>query len=78
MKVAVGSDHVHRQTHAAVSALSMRLANTVVVHYLLRLSLAEQAERLSCQVSTVHARLEQAHREIAQHLQGARREFYEL
>lgn len=47
-----------------VSMLSDRLQQTLVVHYCQRLPLVEQAERLDCKVSTVHARVEFAHREL--------------
>ena len=63
MKVHPLSDVV--TTHDAIRHLSMRLRNTVVVHYCLHLPLAEQAERLECAVDTVHGRVEQAHRELA-------------
>lgn len=53
-----------RATHRALERLSMRLRNTIAVHYCLRLSLAEQALRLQCGESTIHARIEQAHREL--------------
>lgn len=49
-------------THRAVRQLSQRLANTVLVHYCMQLSLAEQAARLDCAEATVHQRIEQAHR----------------
>ncbi|WP_320426482.1 hypothetical protein [Roseateles agri] len=50
-----------RRTHRAVSALSVRMGNTLVVHYCLRLSLADQAERLQCSASTVTQRVARAH-----------------
>lgn len=51
--------------HWAVSMLSLRLRNTVVVHYCMRgLSVAEQAERLECGERTVNDRIEAAHRKI--------------
>lgn len=52
-------------THAAVRELSLRLRNTVVVHYCLRLPIAEQAGRLECAESTVHQRIDEAHRRLA-------------
>lgn len=63
MKVSSASDVM--QTHRAIGRLSMRLRNTVVVHYCLRLSLQDQADRLECAIDTVHGRVEQAHREMA-------------
>ena len=74
IKVATGVDHVHQVTHKAVKELSLRLSNTLVVHYLMRLPVAEQAARLHCQPSTVHARIDEAHRRISLALRG----FYEL
>lgn len=52
------------KVHAAVCALSMRMANTLVVHYCKRMSLAEQAAELGCSVSTVTARVARAHLEL--------------
>lgn len=62
MKVARASDV--GETHRAIRRLSLRLANTVVVHYCLRLPMADQAERLECDVSTVGRRVEEAHRQL--------------
>jgi DNA-directed RNA polymerase specialized sigma24 family protein len=59
MKVAPSSDA--RQTHRAIGKLSQRQANTLVVHYVLKLPLADQALRLGCAESTVTARIDQAH-----------------
>lgn len=53
-------------THAAIAQLSVRARNTVVVVYCCgRLSAAEQAERLDCQVKTLEKRVEAIHRELA-------------
>ena len=71
MKTAPASDV--GSTHRAVARLSMRLRNTIVVHYCLRLSMELQAARLDCAVDTVHGRIEQAHRELML-LLGARTE----
>lgn len=49
-------------THAAVATLSLRLRNTVVLHYCKRLSQAEQAAELGCAPSTVAQRLAQSRR----------------
>lgn len=51
-------------THGAVGKLSLRLRNTLVVHYVLKLPVERQAERLGCEVSTVHARVADAHRQL--------------
>jgi DNA-directed RNA polymerase specialized sigma24 family protein len=60
LKVAAPSDA--RETHRAVGRLSMRLANTLVVHYVMRLPIPDQAARLQCAEKTVYDRVEQAHR----------------
>ena len=62
MKTSAHSDV--RETHREIGFLSMRLANTVVLHYCLKLPLAAQAERLECGESTVIKRLELAHRQL--------------
>jgi DNA-directed RNA polymerase specialized sigma24 family protein len=63
LKVGASSDA--RQTHRAIASLSLRLANTLVVHYVMRLPLSEQAERLGCAQSTIGARIDVAHRQLA-------------
>lgn len=68
LKVAAGSDV--RQTHRAIGELSLRLRNTIVVHYVVRGTIQEQARRLECAPDTVHARIEEAHRRLAAHLAG--------
>jgi DNA-directed RNA polymerase specialized sigma24 family protein len=62
MKVSSSSDV--RATHRAVGRLSQRLANTLVVHYCMKLPLAEQAMRLDCAESTVMQRVDLAHRQL--------------
>ncbi|MBX3634019.1 MAG: hypothetical protein KF683_01250 [Rubrivivax sp.] len=62
MKVHPRTD-VH-ETHRAIGTLSVRLRNTVVVHYCLRLPVAEQAARLECAEQTVFARVDEAHRQL--------------
>lgn len=69
MKVATGSDA--KQTHRCIEQLSQRLRNTVVVHYVIKGTLAEQAARLECAEVTVHARVEEAHRRLAVLLAGS-------
>lgn len=59
MKTARASDV--RETHRAIGQLSVRLANTLVVHYCMRLPLSEQALRLECAQSTVLQRIDEAH-----------------
>lgn len=68
MKVSAPS--MAAQTHRAIGMLSLRLANTLVVHYVLKLPLAEQAERLECAEPTVYARVEAAHRQLRGLLSG--------
>lgn len=58
------------ETHRALQRLSLRLQNTVAVHYCMRLSVAEQAERLDCAEATVYGRVDRAHRELAALLRG--------
>jgi DNA-directed RNA polymerase specialized sigma24 family protein len=60
LKVSGSSDV--RQTHRALEQLSVRLRNTVVVHYCHRVPLAEQARRLECAESTVQQRVALVHR----------------
>ena len=59
-----GQDARHRETHLAVACLSVRLANTVIVHYVLREPAATAAVMLDCAPSTVSARLVEARRKI--------------
>ena len=60
MKSVAGGDE--RATHRAVSRMSERLKATLVVHYVQRLPVAEQALRLGCAEPTVHERIGRAHR----------------
>lgn len=69
LKVGAASDV--RETHRAVGRLSMRQANTVVVHYVLRLPIGEQAVRLECAAATVFARIDDGHRRLAALLYAA-------
>ena len=62
MKVSSATDV--RATHRALVRLSQRMRNTVVVHYCMRLSVAEQAARLECSEAAVHDRIERVHREL--------------
>jgi DNA-directed RNA polymerase specialized sigma24 family protein len=63
LKVGAATDV--RQTNRAIAKLSLRLRNTLVVHYVHRLPLVDQAARLECEVSTVIARIAAAHRTLA-------------
>jgi DNA-directed RNA polymerase specialized sigma24 family protein len=60
LKVAAPSSA--RETHRAIAKLSQRLANTLIVHYVMRPPMAEQAARLQCTENTVYVRIDQAHR----------------
>lgn len=59
MKVSVGGDE--QQTNNAIRYLSIKLANALVVHYVIKGSLASQAELLDCAPDTVLGRVERAH-----------------
>jgi len=63
-----GSGRDAKVTHAAIALLSLRVRNTVVVHYCLRLSVAEQGERLGCSKAVLYARLDKAHRLLSKTL----------
>jgi DNA-directed RNA polymerase specialized sigma24 family protein len=69
LKASTASDV--RQTHRAIAQLSMRLRNTLVVHYCMRLPVEEQAQRLDCSRSTVHARVFDAHGKLREILAGS-------
>lgn len=62
LKVAPGSDVA--QTHRMIGKLSERLIATVVVHYVLRPPIEEQAAMLECEPATVYARIERIHAEM--------------
>jgi hypothetical protein len=51
-----------RQTHRAIALWSVRMRNTVSVHYCTSLPVAQQAVYLKCNVRTVYARIEESHR----------------
>jgi DNA-directed RNA polymerase specialized sigma24 family protein len=59
-----------RLMHRLIGGLSQRLANTLVMAYVYKLPLLEQAERLACSVSTLHARIDSAHRKLAAELES--------
>jgi DNA-directed RNA polymerase specialized sigma24 family protein len=62
MRVASGSDVLHRLLHARIALLSLRLQNTLVLVYVMRLPAAEQANRLGCAEATVRGRVLEAKR----------------
>lgn len=66
LKVSAGSDV--RETHRAIGQLSQRLANTVVMHYVIKGPIEEQARRLECAVQTVYMRIDQVHQRLARAL----------
>lgn len=68
MKVSKASQA--QAVHRAVKGLSQRLQDTLVVHYVQRLPLAEQAKRLECGEGTVVQRVVIAHRRLRAALFG--------
>lgn len=66
LKALPGSDVL--ETHRAISRLSERLIVTLVLHYILKPPLAEQARMLDCGEATVYARVERAHGLLAEGL----------
>ena len=71
MVVAPASSNApHRELHAIIEALSLKLQNTLVVVYLMRAKPAEQVALLECQASTVRARVTEAKRLIGMALNG--------
>lgn len=64
-----------RETHRLIGLLSVRLRNTIVVHYCMKLPVAEQAQRLECAEKTVHARVEIAHRLLRAAINDRQEEF---
>jgi DNA-directed RNA polymerase specialized sigma24 family protein len=60
----VSAPSTARQTHRAISLLSVRLANTLVLHYVTNLSVVDQAERLQCTPQTIEQRIWTAHRKL--------------
>lgn len=71
MKVAAPS--TARQTHRAMAGWSARLRNTVALYYCTQLPIAEQAARLGCAPSTVHERIDVAHKLLRQWLEHGQR-----
>lgn len=67
LKVAASVSDI-KATHHAIGLLSLRMRNTMVVHYCLKLPVAEQAERLECAERTVLGRVEAAHRLLSKTL----------
>lgn len=69
-----------RRLHRLIKLLSRREADTLVVHYCMRLDVEEQALRLECAVSTVHARIESIHKRLRAGLadEPEKKEFHAL
>lgn len=65
-----GSNWHVRETHRAIGKLPDRLIATLVVHYVLRQSMRNQALMLCCTVDTIHARVERAHQLLSDILDG--------
>jgi DNA-directed RNA polymerase specialized sigma24 family protein len=57
-----------RQTHEAIQTLSVRLQDTLVVHYVKRGTCEQQASALGCKLSTLHARLREARHQVGEWL----------
>lgn len=70
LKAMAGKHGRVRETHRAIGLLSVRLANTVVVHYCFGLRGQAAAQRLQCAESTVRHRIREAHRRIGLELRG--------
>jgi len=51
-------------TEQAVRGLDTRLQETVEQHYIASGSMSDDARALGCSISTVHARIEEAHRKL--------------
>lgn len=61
------------ETEAAVQGLAVHLRDTVRVHYLgSYIDIGAQANVLQCAVSTVHARIAEAHRRLQDHFEAKR------
>lgn len=77
----VGAPSSARVTHWMMQGWSARLRNTVAVHYLTNMPIAEQAQRLECAERTVYERIDQAHRMLrdglAQYVRGEFRHMQE-
>jgi len=54
-----------RRTHRAILLLSERMQATLVLHYCTNLPVADQAQRLQCQATTVDARIRTAQAQLA-------------
>lgn len=64
MAVGVAGRQAELALHEAIDRLSVRLKNTLVVVYVLKLSAAEQALRLECAEATVRERVRDAKRRL--------------
>lgn len=70
MRAAAGSDKRERDTHSAIGRLSLKLRNVVVVHYVQKLTVDDQASMLNISAGTLHARVRRAREMIHVLLSG--------
>lgn len=63
LKVGTAGDDV-KQTHRLIGLLSQRMQTTLVVHYVKGGAVADQAAELAIAESTVHERIDRAHRQL--------------
>lgn len=68
MKVATVRDNRERAVHAVVCAMSHRLQQTLIVQYVINVSLEERLTRLGCGKATLYARVTAAKRTIGAEL----------
>ena len=66
MKINASDDAM--QTHRAIARLSRRQQDTVVVHYVLKPPMVEQAQMLQCTADAVHMRVSTIHRLLVGYL----------
>lgn len=68
LKAGGPSDAQERATHRAICQLPIKLQATLQAHYVVRGTVADQAQRLGCAEVTVHERVRRAKVYLAQHL----------
>jgi hypothetical protein len=62
------------ETEAAIQQLDVRLRDTITVHYTGNfIDAAYQAKTLGCAVSTLHARISEAHRKLFDYFEARRK-----
>lgn len=67
LKVAASVSDI-KTTHHAIGLLSLRMRNTIVVHYCRKLPMADQMAQLECSEPTLYTRLDKAHRLLSKTL----------